>query len=239
MFGYICFYGLKLFDLFNCKGYEVEDKYLVSCEQMDVFKKEYGVEIMFQVFINGWCVGGYDDLCKFFGMFVKDKNVVIYIFVIVLFVMVVVMVLVVSWVVFGQFWSIQVVEWFVVFVMCFLVLQKFKDVDGFVMMFFNYDLLVKCWVWYVYFYLFVEVIVGVLMVVGVGMWVLILLVLFIGIVGVVLVFKVVYVDCWEFKCVCVGGDSNVLLGFVFLIENLMMVVMVLWMWVKVVYFGMY
>lgn len=56
-----------------------------------------------------------------------------------------------------------------------------------------------------------------------------LFLLFIGIVGVIFVFKVVYVDKWEFKCVCVGGDSNVLLGFVLLLENIFMIVGVLFM----------
>ena len=63
--------------------------------------------------------------------------------------------------------------------------------------------------------------------------------LFIGTVGAVSVFKAVYVDRRELKCACVGGDSNVPLGFVSLTENLMMVAMALWMWVKVAYFGMH
>ena len=66
------------------------------------------------------------------------------------------------------------------------------------------------------------------MVAGVGMGVSIPLALFIGTVGAVSVFKAVYVDRRELKCACVGGDSNVPLGFVSLTENLMMVAMALW-----------
>lgn len=69
-------YGLKSLDLLNRKGYEVEDKHLASREQTDAFKKEHGIETTPQVFINGRRVGGYDDLRKFFGMSVKDKNAV-------------------------------------------------------------------------------------------------------------------------------------------------------------------
>jgi hypothetical protein len=43
------------------------------------------------------------------------------------------------------------------------------------------------------------------------------------------VFKAVYVDRRELKCACVGGSSNVPLGFVSLTENLMMIAMAVWM----------
>ena len=74
--GHTCPYGLKSLDLLKRKGYEVEDKHLASREQTDAFKKEHGVETTPQVFINRRRVGGYDDLRKFFGMSVKDKNAV-------------------------------------------------------------------------------------------------------------------------------------------------------------------
>ena len=35
----------------------------------------------------------------------------------------------------------------------------------------------------------------------------------------------VYIDKRELKCACVGGDSNVPLGFISLTENLMMIAM--------------
>ena len=52
---------------------------------------------------------------------------------------------------------------------------------------------------------------------------------FIGTVGAVSVFKAVYIDRRELKCACVGGSSNVPLGFISLTENLMMVAMAVWM----------
>ena len=42
----------------------------------------------------------------------------------------------------------------------------------------------------------------------------------------------VYVDKRELKCACVGGSSNVPLGFVSLTENVMMVAMAIWMLVR-------
>tara|TARA_R110001606_G_scaffold288212_4_gene436369 strand:+ start:2508 stop:2765 length:258 start_codon:yes stop_codon:yes gene_type:complete len=47
--------------------------------------------------------------------------------------------------------------------------------------------------------------------------------LFIGTVGAISVIKAVYIDKRELKCACVGGDSNVPLGFVSLTENLFMI----------------
>ena len=44
-----------------------------------------------------------------------------------------------------------------------------------------------------------------------------------GGIGAVSMFKAVYVDKRELKCACVGGSSNVPLGFVSLTENLMIV----------------
>ena len=52
--------------------------------------------------------------------------------------------------------------------------------------------------------------------------------------GAVSVFKAVYVDKRELKCACVGGASNVPLGFVSLTENLMMIAMAVAMLVMAV-----
>lgn len=53
--------------------------------------------------------------------------------------------------------------------------------------------------------------------------------LFIGAVGAWSVFRAVYIQKRELKYACVGGASNVPLGFVSLTEDLMMVAMALWM----------
>ena len=54
----------------------------------------------------------------------------------------------------------------------------------------------------------------------------------IGGIGAISVIKAVYIDKRELKCACVGGGSNVPLGFVSLTENLMMLGMGLWMLVR-------
>lgn len=78
-------------------------------------------------------------------------------------------------------------------------------------------------------YPYAEGLAGVLMVAGALTWLSVPVALFIGTVGAASVFKAVYIDKRELKCACVGGSSNVPLGFVSLTENLMMIAMAVWM----------
>ena len=113
--------------------------------------------------------------------------------------------------------------------MCLLAMLKLQDVEKFSSMFLNYDLLAKRWVPYAYLYPFLEGLAGVLMLGHVLTWLSVPIALVIGGIGAVSVFKAVYVEKRELKCACVGGSSNVPLGFVSLTENVMMVAMALWM----------
>jgi glutaredoxin len=227
-----CPWGLKSLDLLKRKGFEVEDHRLTSREQTDAFKSEHNVETTPQTFINGQRIGGYEDLEKFLGKSPKDKDAPTYTPVIALFAMAALMALATSWAAFGSLVTVEAAEWFIAFSMCLLALQKLRDVDGFATMFLNYDLLAQRWVPYGKVYPFAEGLAGILMISGALMWLSIPLALFIGTIGAVSVFKAVYIDKRELKCACVGGDSNVPLGFVSLTENLMMVAMALWMLFK-------
>ena len=113
--------------------------------------------------------------------------------------------------------------------MAVLALLKLQNVETFATMFLNYDLLAKRWVPYSYLYPFAEGLAGILMIAGALTWLSVPVALFIGTVGAVSVLKAVYVDRRELKCACVGGSSNVPLGFVSLTENLMMIAMAIWM----------
>lgn len=236
---HICPFGLKSLDLLKRKGYEVDDRHLEDRAQTDAFKQQHGVKTTPQAFIDGKRIGGYDDLRRFLGQRVKDTDAVSYTPVLALFLMAAAMALGAGWAALGQWLSIQTVEWFVAFAMCLLALQKLKDVDQFANMFLNYDLLAQRWVRYAYIYPFAEAVAGVLMVAGAALWLAIPLALFIGTVGAVSVVKAVYIDRRELKCACVGGDSQVPLGFVSLTENLLMVAMALWMWARYGWFGMH
>jgi uncharacterized membrane protein YphA (DoxX/SURF4 family) len=126
----------------------------------------------------------------------------------------------------------RTVEWFISISMVLLGLQKLMDIERFSTMFLTYDLLAQHWVRYSYIYPFVEVSAGLMMIVGILNWVSAPAALFVAIIGAVSVFKAVYIDKRNLKCACVGGDSNVPLGFISLTENLMMIGMAIWMVTK-------
>ncbi|MCC5968856.1 MAG: glutaredoxin [Pararhodobacter sp.] len=229
---HICPFGLKTRDLLQRAGYEVDDHILASRSAIDAFKAHHNVETTPQVFIDGKRIGGYEDLLRFLGKEVKDPDAVTYAPVIALFAMAAAMALATSWATYGSIVTVAAAEWFIAIAMCLLALQKLKDIEGFATMFLNYDLLAQRWVRYGYVYPFAEGLAGVLMVAGALMWLSIPVALLIGTIGAVSVFKAVYIDRRELKCACVGGDSNVPLGFVSLTENLMMIAMALWMLFK-------
>lgn len=224
-----CPYGLKARDLLRRKGYDVDDRHLTTREETDRFKAEHGVATTPQTFIDGVRIGGYDDLRRFFGLKVADPSVTTYRPVIALFAMTALMAIAAGYAVDGTMLTFRVAEWFIAFSMVVLAMLKLQNVEKFATMFLNYDLLAQRWVPYGRIYPFAEATAGVLMVAGAFNWLSIPLALFIGTVGAVSVFKAVYIDRRELKCACVGGDSNVPLGFVSLTENLMMVGMALWM----------
>jgi len=232
MAAHTCPYGIKALDLLRREGYTVDDRWLTTREQVDAFKAEHGVATTPQTFIGGERIGGYDDLRRFFGKTVRDPKATSYRPVIAVFAMTALMALAVSQAAFGTPWTVRAIEWFIALSMCVLALLKLQDVERFSSMFLGYDLLAQRWVPYSYIYPFAEALAGVLMVAGVLHVVSIPVALFIGTIGAVSVFKAVYIDKRDIKCACVGGDSRVPLGAVSLTENLMMVGMAVWMWLR-------
>jgi glutaredoxin len=224
-----CPYGLKALDLLRRQGFEVEDRPLTTRDATDAFKAEHGVKTTPQVFIGGRRIGGYDDLRRYFGKRVAEPGATSYRPVAALFAMTALMALAASHAAFGSPFTVRAAEWFIGFSMAVLALLKLQDVEKFATMFLNYDLLAKRWVPYGYIYPFAEGAAGILMIAGVLTWLSVPIALFIGTIGAVSVFKAVYVDRRELKCACVGGSSNVPLGFVSLTENVMMVAMAVWM----------
>ena len=226
---HICPYGLKSLHLLKSEGYAVEDLWLKTREETDAFKAEHGVKTTPQTFIKGQRVGGYEDLRRFFGEKVADPKAPTYKPVIAIFAMTALMALALTWAVSGSLLSFSTLPWFIAISMCVLALLKLKDLESFSTMFLGYDLLARRWVPYAYVYPFAEALAGVLMLAGAWPWLAAPLALFTGTVGAVSVFYAVYVQKRDLKCACVGGDSEVPLGFVSLTENLMMAGMALWM----------
>ena len=229
---HICPYGIKAVDLLRRQGFKVEDHPLRTREETDAFKAEHGVKTTPQAFIAGQRIGGYDDLRRYFGKGVPDPKATSFWPVIAVFAVALGMALAASWAAYGALLTMRAGEWFVAMSMCLLAMLKLQDVERFSTMFLNYDLLARRWPRYGYLYPFGEAAAGVLMIAGALTWLSAPIALTIGTIGAVSVFKAVYLDKRELKCACVGGASNVPLGFVSLTENLAMIGMAIWMLVR-------
>jgi len=234
---HLCPFGLKSKDLLERHGYSVEDHQLETHVAAEAFKKEHRVDTTPQTFINGHRIGGHDELRAYFGKPVRDEDATSYQPVIAIFAVAFLMALSVSWFTFGTIFTVRTFEWFIAISMCFLAVQKLQDIETFSTMFLNYDLLARRWVRYGYLYPFGEALAGILMIAGALIWIAAPIALFIGTVGAFSVFKAVYIDRRDLKCACVGGSSNVPLGFVSLTENLMMIAMAIWMPIRILWLG--
>ncbi len=222
---HICPYGLKTLDLLKDEGYEVEDNHLSSREETDQFKETHDIQTTPQTFIDDKRIGGYDDLKKFFG---KVQDGTTYRPIIAIFATTILMALSTSWAL-GELSIVRVIELFIAFSMCALAIQKLRDLEAFSLQFLNYDILAQKWVKYSYVYPFVEMLAGVAMISGFLTILSAPAAIFIATINGYSVFKAVYIDKRELKCACVGGISNVPLGFISLTENIMMAGMGFWM----------
>ncbi len=226
-----CPYGLKSKHLLESNGYDVKDHHLKNREETDAFMQEHDIETTPQTFIDGDRIGGHDELRIFLGIDPpKDKQSdTSYRPVVAIFSVCALLALGLAWHQYGTVLTWQSVVWFISLSMTVLAIQKLQDVEQFSTMFLNYDLLAKHWVPYGKVYPYGEALAGILMTAGILPWVSAPVALFIGTIGAVSVVKAVYIDNRELKCACVGGASNVPLGFISLTENLMMMLMGVWM----------
>jgi len=227
--GHICPYGLKARHLLRSKGYAVEDRWLTTRAQVDAFKAEHDVRTTPQTFIDGRRIGGYDDLRRFLGLKVRDPDATSYVPVIAVFAVTALVALAIDWLTGAPLAGIHTIERFIALGMILLAMLKLQDLDRFATMFLGYDLLARRVVPYAYVYPFAQLGAGLLMLAGLLTWLAAPVSLFIGGIGAVSIYKAVYIEKRALKCACVGGGSNVPLGFVSLTEDLLMVAMALWM----------
>ena len=226
---HVCPYGVKARWLLEKNGYLVDDRWLTTREETDAFKREHKVKTTPQAFIEGQRIGGYTELRKYLGKPLPEEGAVSYTPVIAVFCIAALLAMAASFHAFGSPFTVGAAEWFVSFTMAILAMLKLQDVEKFSTMFVGYDLLARRWVPYAYAYPFLEAGAGVLMAAHALNWLSIPVALVIGTIGAVSVYYAVYVQKREIKCACVGGSSNVPLGFVSLTENLFMIGMALWM----------
>lgn len=231
---HLCPYGLKSLSMLRRKGYEVDDNLLSTREEVDAFMEAHGVETTPQSFVGGDRIGGYSDLKKHFGYRVLGEDDTTYAPVIAIFASTALMALAIVLNLYDGFPVLTWLKWFFAISMVGLAIQKLRDVEGFFSGFLGYDLLARRYVPYGYAYPYAELYtgVGMMALIGTGnplIWAVAPVGIFIGSIGGWSVFKAVYIDKRELTCACVGGGSNVPLGFVSLTENLVMLGMGVWM----------
>lgn len=232
--GHLCPFGLKSKSLLTRKGYEVDDNLLTTRDEVDAFQDAHGVDTTPITFIDGDRIGGYTDLKEHFGHTVLGEDDTTYRPIIAIFSATALMALAIVFNLYDGFPVLTWLKWFFTLSMAALAIQKLQDVGSFVNGFLGYDLLARRYVPYGYAYPFLELYAGVGMMALIGsqsalIWAVAPVALFIGTIGSVSVIKAVYVDKQDLTCACVGGGSNVPLGFTSLTENLVMVGMGVWM----------
>lgn len=60
-----CPFGVRAKQMLEHAGFEVDDRILSSCAEVDAFKDEHGVQTTPQIFVNGERIGGSDDLERY------------------------------------------------------------------------------------------------------------------------------------------------------------------------------
>lgn len=224
---HICPSGLKLKSYLQIKKINFSDHPLKTRDEVDEIKEKLNVTTTPQLVIDEIVIGGYEASLTHFGEDEKEQKT--YKPVIALFSIAALLAISVTWITKQSIFSAFTIPWFISIAMVLLGLQKLKDIEAFSDMFLNYDLLARAYPPYGKLYPFLETGAGLMMFSGVLPWVSAPTALIFGSIGAVSVFKAVYIDKRELTCACVGGDSSVPLGFISLLENLMMVGMAIWM----------
>jgi len=224
---HICPFGLKARYLLKHEGYAVDDRWLTTRGEQDALKTKYGVMTTPQIFIEGERIGGYDDLRRYFGLRVADPKATSYKPVLAVFAVAALLTIAINALTGTPLIGLLGAGRFIAVSMCLLAMLKLQDLERFSSMFLGYDLLARRYVPYAYVYPFAELAAGILMLAGILTWFSAPLALVIGGIGAASVYKAVYIDKRDLKCACVGGSSNVPLGFVSLTENVMMATMAL------------
>jgi glutaredoxin len=220
---HVCPFGIKSKDLLKRNGYHVVDHKLKSRQEIDQYKNEANVKTTPQNIINGKRIGGHEDLKKFLGKEVDNNKS--YAPIIAIFSTTFIIALIFTSRLEEEFIYSELIKSFIALSMTFLAVLKLRDLESFSNQFITYDILARRYVPYAYFYPFIELIAGLFMLAKFVLPIAAVGSLFIGTIGATSVIKAVYIERRDLKCACVGGNSKVPLGAISLTENLMMILM--------------
>ena len=222
---HVCSHGLRALALLKKNDFLIVDNILKTKEEADHFKKQHNIKTTPQIFIDDKRIGGFSELEIFLGVKSTDQNKPSYRPIIMIFGATLLMACAMQTENFFNLNIFQLLKHFFAFSMCVLAILKLRDADSFVNQFITYDILAMRFLSYGSLYPFLELLVGLGMLSGIYPFAIGFLSLCIGLTGSVSVIKAVYFEKRDLRCACVGGNSNVPLGVISLIENFMMVAM--------------
>lgn len=213
-----CPWGKKAISLLEDKKLEFDLIEFQSDDEIEKFKEKYQVSTTPQIFKNGNRIGGYTDLANDLGEdreASKQNDDKSYKPVIAVFGVAAI----ISFAISGD------ISTFMGMSLSLLAMLKLMDLQSFKTSFSNYDLITKKIPPYGYVYPFLELLSGIGFLMGTFPKVAGAVALFAGLTGGLSVVKAVYIDKLDLNCACVGGHTNVPLGFISFTENAFMAVM--------------
>lgn len=209
-----CPLGKRAIDLLEEKEIEFEDIKLRSQQEIEAFKAKHQVKTTPQIFFGDRLLGGYSDLAEYFQVEPETEESS-YTPVVAVFSTAALMDLATSSGMFG-FMGIS---------LSMLASLKLMDLDAFVASFEKYDIVTKKFKPYAKVYPFAELSIGLGFISGILPTVTGIGSFAIGAIGLISVFKAVYIEKLKLNCACVGGKSKAPLGIVSKCENAIMAVM--------------
>jgi len=213
-----CPWGKKAVALLKERNIDFHDHVFSSREEEDALKAKLDAQTTPQVYLDGQLIGGYDDLAEHFAV-AAEKPGTSYTPVIAVFGTAALLALAMRNGIMG----------FMGFSVTILACLKLMDIASFVKGFRQYDLLSQRVDAYAHVYPFAELGVGLAMLSGRLPLAAGVVALVIGTIGGISVFKTVYFEKKDLNCACVGGNSAVPLGTISFAENIMMIVMGVWL----------
>lgn len=220
-----CPFGKKAANLLKEENIKFEEHIFKDKQAEKDFKEKHEVNTTPQIFMDNQKIGGYSELAKKYG---KDPDLKsetskkTYKPVIAIFYVSILLTLVTQ---------LSMLNW-MGFFLVLLSVQKLTDLKSFKESFAEYDLITAKVPVYGCIYPFAELLAGLGFIYGSinlsGLIYVAFISLFIGFFGAVSIIKAIYIDQRDLNCACVGGNTNVPLGFVSFSENAVMFLMGLW-----------
>ena len=209
-----CPWGLKARQLLLDQRIPFDDHRLTTQAAVEAFKTRHGVATTPQIFSGDQRIGGYSDLAALLEVKAEGADYS-YIPVVAVFGTALLVDLAVAGGVMG----------WMGYSLALLAMLKLMDVPAFATSFLKYDLVSQRWPVYARLYPGLEMLVALGLLAAAAPLPTGMLALWLGLTGMISVYKAVFIDQLALNCACVGGNSRAPLGVVSFAENMIMAAM--------------